>query len=63
LLREQATKSASKSHQKEFPEDFVEPGPGDSFEFGINYKACGFCKFAARYGQARFMPPNRGLES
>ena len=46
LLREQATKSATKSHQKEFPEDFVydfvEPGPGDNFEFGINYKACGF---------------------
>src|SRR6266699_3017098 len=48
LLREQATKSVTKSHQKEFPEDFVydfvEPGPGDNFEFGINYKACGFCK-------------------
>jgi hypothetical protein len=53
LLREQAKKSATKSHQKEFPEDFVydfvEPGPGDKFEFGINYKACGFCKFAARH--------------
>ena len=49
LLREQATKSATKSHQREFPEDFVydfvEPGSGDNFEFGINYKACGFCKF------------------
>ena len=37
LLREQATKSATKRHQKEFPEDFVydfvEPGPGDSFDF------------------------------
>jgi hypothetical protein len=35
LLREQA----AKSHQKEFPEDFVydfvEPGPGDNFEFGF----------------------------
>jgi hypothetical protein len=42
LLREQA----AKSHQNEFPEDFVydfvEPGLGDNFEFGIDYKACGF---------------------
>jgi hypothetical protein len=57
LLREQATKSATKSHQKEFPEDFVydfvEPGPGDNFEFGIDYKACGFCKFAARHGDKK----------
>src|SRR5204863_4148838 len=56
LLREQATKS----HQKEFPEDFVydfvEPGPGDNFEFGINYKACGFCKFAARHGDKDILP-------
>jgi hypothetical protein len=53
LLREQATKS----HREEFPEDFVydfvEPGPGDNFEFGINYKACGFCKFAARHGDKK----------
>ena len=51
LLREQAAKSVTESHQNEFPEDFVydfvEPGPNDNFEFGINYKACGFCKFAA----------------
>src|SRR5215213_4225861 len=37
LLREQA----AKSHREEFPEDFVydfvEPAPGDNFEFGINY--------------------------
>src|SRR3981081_1843424 len=41
LLREQA----AKSHREEFPDDFVydfvEPGPGDKFEFGITYKACG----------------------
>src|SRR4051812_16327 len=46
LLREQA----AKSHRQEFPEDFVydfvAPSPDDTFEFGINYKACGFCKFA-----------------
>jgi hypothetical protein len=66
LLREQAAKSATKSHQQEFPEDFVydfvEPGPGDSFEFGINYKACGFCKFAARHGDQEILPNICGLD-
>jgi hypothetical protein len=66
LLREQAAKSATKSHQKEFPEDFVydfvEPGPGDNFEFGINYKACGFCKFAACHGDKEILPSICGLD-
>ena len=66
LLREQATKSATESHQNEFPEDFVydfvEPGRGDSFEFGINYKACGFCKFAARHGDKEILPNICGLD-
>jgi hypothetical protein len=62
LLREQA----ARSHQNEFPEDFVydfvEPGPGDKFEFGINYKACGFCKFAARHGDKEILPNICGLD-
>jgi hypothetical protein len=62
LLREQAIKS----HQKEFPEDFVydfvEAGPDDNFEFGINYKACGFCKFAARHGDKEIVPNLCGLD-
>ena len=66
LLREQAAKSATKSHQQEFPEDFVydfiEPGPGDNFEFGINYKACGFCKFAGRHGDQEILPNICGLD-
>jgi L-2-amino-thiazoline-4-carboxylic acid hydrolase len=66
LLREQAAKSATESHQKEFPEDFVydfvEPKPGDSFEFGINYKACGFCKFAARHRNKEILPNICGLD-
>ena len=66
LLREQATKSVTESHQAEFPEDFVydfvEPGPGDSFEFGINYKACGFCKFAGRHGDKEILPNICGLD-
>jgi hypothetical protein len=66
LLREQATRSTRENHQNEFPDDFVydfvEPGPGDSFEFGINYKACGFCKFAARHGDKEILPNICGLD-
>jgi hypothetical protein len=66
LLREQAAKSATGSHQKEFPEDFVydfiEPREGDNFEFGIDYKACGFCKFAARHGDEEILPNICGLD-
>jgi hypothetical protein len=65
-LREQAARSATESHQIEFPEDFVydfvEPGPGDTFEFGIDYKACGFCKFAARHGDKEILPNICGLD-
>ena len=66
LLREQAARSVAKAHQEEFPEDFVydfvEPGPDDDFEFGINYKACGFCKFAARHGDKDILPNICGLD-
>lgn len=66
LLREQAAKSASKGHQEEFPEDFVydfvEPGPTDNFEFGVNYRACGFCKFASRHGDKEILPNICGLD-
>ena len=66
LLREQAALSATSSHQDAFPEDFVydfvEPGPGDDFEFGINYKGCGFCKFAARHGDKEILPNICGLD-
>jgi len=62
LLREQA----AKSHRQEFPEDFVydfvAPSPDDTFEFGINYKACGFCKFAARHGDEEILPNICGLD-
>jgi L-2-amino-thiazoline-4-carboxylic acid hydrolase len=62
LMREQA----ARSHRGEFPEDFVydfvAPGPGDTFEFGIDYKACGFCKFAARHGDKEILPNICGLD-
>jgi len=66
LLREQAARSATDSHQKEFPEDFVydfvEPGPDDNFEFGVNYRACGFCKFAGRHEDKEILPNICGLD-
>lgn len=66
LLREQDATSTTERHQADFPEDFVydfvAPGPNDSFEFGINYKACGFCKFAARHGDKDILPNICGLD-
>jgi hypothetical protein len=62
FLREQAIKSLRKEFPEDFVYDFVEPGPGDNFEFGINYKGCGFCKFAARHGDKEILPNICGLD-
>lgn len=62
LLREQAAKSLAEEYKEDFVYDFVEPGPGDNFEFGINYKACGFCKFAAQHGDQEILPALCGLD-
>jgi hypothetical protein len=62
LLREQAAKSLAQEYKEDFVYDFVEPGPGDDFEFGINYKACGFCKFAGRHGDQEILPHICGLD-
>ena len=62
LLREQAVRSLAQEYTEDFVYDFVEPGPGDNFEFGINYKACGFCKFAARHGDREILPLICGLD-
>ena len=66
LLRVQAALSATARHRSEFPADFVydfvEPGPGDDFDFGIDYKSCGFCKFAARHGDKEILPNLCGLD-
>lgn len=61
-IREQAAKSHAGAYPEDFVYDFVEPGPGDSFDFGINYKACGFCKFAARHGDQDILPSICGLD-
>jgi hypothetical protein len=62
FMREQAVRSLQKEFPEDFVYDFVEPGPGDNFEFGINYKACGFCKFAARHGDKEILPNICGLD-
>lgn len=66
LVREQAAISATEQHQQAFPEDFVyefvAPGPGDSFDFGVNYTACGFCKAAARHGDKAILSSICGLD-
>jgi hypothetical protein len=62
LLRKQAATSLAAEYPEDFVYDFVEPGPGDRFEFGINYKACGFCKFATRHGDQEILPHICGLD-
>ncbi|NTZ86096.1 hypothetical protein FCJ61_24600 [Burkholderia metallica] len=66
VLIKQAVMSTTEAHQKAFPGDFayefVEPSPSDNFEFGINYTACGFCKFAARHGDKEILPSICGLD-
>ena len=62
LLRKQAAKSLAEEYAEDFVYEFVEPGPSDSFDFGINYKACGFCKFAARHGDQEILPHICGLD-
>ncbi|MEJ0078725.1 MAG: L-2-amino-thiazoline-4-carboxylic acid hydrolase [Alphaproteobacteria bacterium] len=62
LVREQAALSHEQKYPGDFVYDFVEPGPGDRFEFGINYRACGFCKFAAEHGDKDILPNICGLD-
>jgi len=62
FLREQAIRSLRQEFPEDFVYDFVEPGQGDKFEFGINYKGCGFCKFAARHGDKEILPNICGLD-
>lgn len=62
LIREQAARSQAQEFAGDFVYDFVEPGPGDDFEFGINYRACGFCRFAAQHGDEAVLPHLCGLD-
>ena len=62
LIREQAAQSHQQTYAGDFVYDYVEPGPDDTFEFGINYRACGFCQFAGRHGDAEILKHICGLD-
>jgi hypothetical protein len=62
LIREQAAQSRKNIYPGDFVYDYVEPGPGDTFEFGVNYRACGFCQFAGRHGDADILAHICGLD-
>jgi hypothetical protein len=55
-IRAQAALSQKQTFAEDFGYDVVEPGPGDAFDFGVNYRQCGFCKFADKYGDREILP-------
>lgn len=62
LIREQAVTSHDRRYPGDFVYDYIEPNEGDSFEFGINYRACGFCQFAAKHADKEILPNICGLD-
>jgi len=62
LIREQAAQSHKQKYPGDFVYDYVEPGANDTFEFGINYRSCGFCKFAGKHGDLDILPHICGLD-
>ena len=62
LVREQAAASHAARYPDDFVYDFVAPGPNDNFDFGVDYRACGFCKFAEKYGDEDILPSICGLD-
>lgn len=62
LIREQAVESQKKTYDGDFIYDYVEPGPTDRFEFGVNYFSCGFCRFASRHGDLKILKNICGLD-
>lgn len=62
LIRRQAEQSHQKVYPGDFVYDFVDPVPGDTFEFGVNYRSCGFCQFAVRHGDRDILPNICGLD-
>ena len=56
LIREQAARSHEQKYQGDFVYDYVEPGPNDTFEFGVNYRACGFANSRPSMGIGKSSP-------
>jgi L-2-amino-thiazoline-4-carboxylic acid hydrolase-like protein len=62
LIRDQAAVSHEQKYPGDFVYDYIEPGLNDTFEFGINYRSCGFCKFAEKHGDLDILPHICGLD-
>jgi L-2-amino-thiazoline-4-carboxylic acid hydrolase-like protein len=62
FIRAQAALSHQQTYAGDFVYDYVEPGPEDTFEFGVNYRACGFCQFAALHGDEEILKHICGLD-
>ena len=62
VIRDQAAASREQKYPEDFVYDYVEPGPDDTFEFGVNYRSCGFCKFAGKHGDLDILPHICGLD-
>ena len=61
-IRDQAAVSREERYPGDFVYDYVEPAPNDAFEFGVNYRSCGFCKFAAKHDASDILPHICGLD-
>lgn len=62
VIRRGASASKTGAYPEDFVYDYVEPEPGDSFTFGVNYRACGFCKFAEKHGDKELLSSLCGLD-
>jgi hypothetical protein len=62
VVREQASNSQAQTYDGDFVYDYVEPEPHEDFEFGINYRTCGFCEFAKRHDDLDLLPHICGLD-
>ena len=59
FLQSEARQSEAREHSGDFVYEYVEAGQtedGESFEFGLNYHECGFCKLCASEGDEDLLP-------
>nr|MDQ2877894.1 L-2-amino-thiazoline-4-carboxylic acid hydrolase [Pseudomonadota bacterium] len=54
-----ALASQSGAHDGDFVYDYVGPGTtenGETYDFGLNYRQCGFCKLLGANGDDQLLP-------
>lgn len=59
FLRSEAAQSEARENPGDFVYEYVKAGKtedGESFEFGLNYHECGFCKLCASEGDEDLLP-------